>query len=273
MMDETLVEKLKDVGMNTYEAKVYLALLQHHPATGYEVSKDSGVPQARAYDTLKALASRQVVVAIDGRPITYSPISPERLIDRWERAAKESMGFLRDSLPRVSSEMVEPVFNLRGDAAMFERARYMIHKAEESIFLETWQEDIPEMEEALAQAASRGVQLKIVGYNNVRLGFGEVYQHGLAETIEENLGGRWLIMATDNTRGLVGTVPKGKPATQAVYTKNPGLVLVIKELIVHDIFLLDVEHELQGPLEKVYGKDLIKLRQKILGDELKFCAH
>ena len=50
---ENLLNHLKELGFNTYESKVYIALLKHHPATGYEVSKDSGVPQARAYDTLK----------------------------------------------------------------------------------------------------------------------------------------------------------------------------------------------------------------------------
>lgn len=34
-----LVEKLKEIGFNTYEAKVYIALLKKYPATGYEVSK------------------------------------------------------------------------------------------------------------------------------------------------------------------------------------------------------------------------------------------
>ncbi len=34
-----LIEKLKEIGLNTYEAKVYVALLKKYPATGYEVSK------------------------------------------------------------------------------------------------------------------------------------------------------------------------------------------------------------------------------------------
>ena len=45
-----LVEKLKDIGFNSYEAKVYIALLKKHPATGYEISKIANIPQARTYD-------------------------------------------------------------------------------------------------------------------------------------------------------------------------------------------------------------------------------
>ena len=74
-MDQ-IIESLKDMGFNTYEAKVYLALLKHHPATGYEISKESGVPQARAYDTLKALETSKAVVSLGGKPTQYLPVSP-----------------------------------------------------------------------------------------------------------------------------------------------------------------------------------------------------
>ena len=50
-----LVEKLKEIGFNSYEAKVYIALLKKYPATGYEVSKLANIPQSRTYDTLKVL--------------------------------------------------------------------------------------------------------------------------------------------------------------------------------------------------------------------------
>ena len=72
-MDE-LVEKLKELGFNSYEARVYIALLKKYPATGYEISKLADIPQARAYDTLKALESAQIVISSKNKPITYTPI-------------------------------------------------------------------------------------------------------------------------------------------------------------------------------------------------------
>ena len=53
-----LIEKLKEIGLNTYEAKVYVALLKKYPATGYEVSKLANIPQSRTYDTLKVLEEK-----------------------------------------------------------------------------------------------------------------------------------------------------------------------------------------------------------------------
>lgn len=272
-MPEKLVEKLKELGFNTYEAKVYLALLKRHPATGYEISKDSGVPQARAYDTLKALEANNVVVAMGGKPVTYTPVSPEELLDRHERSFKGSISFLRDALPSLSNETVEPVINLRGEEAIFKHALDMINHAQNSIFLELWQEDAARLASALQMAKARGVDIKVVGYNNCQIEGIEIYQHGLARTIEQSLGGRWLILEADGAEGMVGTVSMGDRPPQAVLTRNPGIVLIIKELIVHDIFLLDVEHNLQDEIERVYGKDMLTLRKKILGDEIGVGAH
>lgn len=272
-MQDSLIGKLKEMGFNTYEAKVYLALLKHHPATGYEISKESGVPQARAYDTLKALESNNVVVAIGEKPVTYTPVSPDELLARWERNFKGSIEFLRESLPSFSNETVEPVLNLRGEEAIFKHALEMIQHAQQSIFLEMWDEDVARLSQPLQDAKARGVDIRVVGYNNCEIDGIEIYQHGLARAIEESLGGRWLILEVDGREGLVGTVSMGERPPHAVVTRNPGIVLIIKELIVHDIFLLDVENNLSTEIERVYGKDLIKLRQKILGDEIGLGAH
>ncbi|MCZ7670869.1 MAG: helix-turn-helix domain-containing protein [Chloroflexi bacterium] len=49
---------LNKIGFTEYEAKVYLALLREHPATGYQLSKESGVPRSMVYEALKRLHNR-----------------------------------------------------------------------------------------------------------------------------------------------------------------------------------------------------------------------
>lgn len=265
-MSDNLIDKLKELGFNTYEAKVYLALLKQHPATGYEVSKESGVPQARAYDTLKALESANAVVAIGGKPVTYMPIRPDELLDRWEKSFQGSIDFLRQALPSIADETVEPVINMRGQESIFKYALDMINSAKRSIFMEFWKDDASVLHAALLAAKDRGVDVRLVGYDYCELEGLDVYQHGLACSIEQSLGGRWMILSVDDKEGLVGTVSQMDRPPQAVVTRNPGIVLVIKELIVHDIFLLDIESNLQPELEKLYGKDMLRLRRKILGN-------
>ena len=77
-----LVEKLKEIGFNTYEAKVYIALLKKYPATGYEVAKLANIPQSRTYDTLKVLEEKNIVVSTNTKPQTYTPIKPKQLTEK-----------------------------------------------------------------------------------------------------------------------------------------------------------------------------------------------
>jgi len=262
-LSDNLIDKLKELGFNSYEAKVYLALLKHHPATGYEISKESGVPQARAYDTLKALETRNVVVAIGGKPVTYMPVRPDELLDRWERSFQGSIKYLREALPSLADETVEPVINMRGEEPIFKHALEMISNAQSTIFVELWGRESDTLYQPLIDAKRRGVNVNVVAYDSCRLDGIEVYQHS---PIEQSLmTGRWLILSVDDLEGMVSTAGKGDRPPQAVVTRNPGIVLVIKELIVHDIFLLDVERNLRSEIEKFYGSNMLMLRRKVLG--------
>ncbi|MDX2084630.1 MAG: TrmB family transcriptional regulator [Candidatus Melainabacteria bacterium] len=264
---DSIIDRLKNLGFNTYEAKVYLALLRQHPATGYEISKESGVPQARAYDTLKALEANQSVISIGGKPTKYMPINPNELLDRWENSFKESVTFLRDTLPNLSNETIDPIVNLRGEEAIFKNARELIYRAKKSVYIELWQDDAHKLYEALKDASDRGVMVRVVGYKELQLDFADVFQHGMGDRIEQTLGGRWMIMAVDDEEGHVALVTLNNAMPTGVYTRNAGLIMVIKMLIVHDMFLLDVESSLRPEMERVYGKTLLKLREKILGSE------
>lgn len=271
---DAIIDRLKHLGLNSYEAKVYLALLKNHPATGYEISKSANVPQARAYDTLKALESQKMVVATSGKPVTYTPVQPEEILGRFEKQYQGSIDYLRDTLPNFAVETIEPVHNMRGSGPIFDHARQMIDLAKTTIFLEMWSDDQHLLEQPLRDAAARGVQVHVVGYNDVSYDFCHVHPHPLVQNaVEPSWGGRWLIMAVDAYEGMVGSSPLGASDLQAVWTRNPAIVLVIRELIVHDIFLLDVEERLKEPMEHVYGVQKLKLRNKILGNEVLIGAH
>jgi HTH-type transcriptional regulator, sugar sensing transcriptional regulator len=272
-MDDVL-NKLKGLGLNSYEAKVYLALLKHHPVTGYEVSKESGVPQARAYDTLKSLEQQKIVTALGSKPTTYSPIPPEQLLTRWEKESQTNIGYLREHLPKVSEQTTEPVMNLQGESSIVQYAKEMIRHAKKSVFMELWAEDAHYLEPELRKAHDRGIDLKIVGYGDLGLDFCPVYSHGMSDMIKNQMGGRWMIIAADHNEGLAGSsAPKNGAPPHAVFTRNIDIVLIFKELVVHDIFLLEVQDSLREPLEAVYGKDLERLREKVLGSAKALCIH
>ena len=272
-MDE-VIESLKELGFNSYEAKVYVALLKKYPATGYEVSKISNVPQARAYDTLKALEQQKVVVANNSKPVTYTPIKPSELTKRYKRKLTSTLDFLDKNLPNVKEDYTEPVLSITGGANIREKIIEIVKNAQKEIYIEIWSQDFKFIEPYLLEAYNRGVEVKMVGYDNFKSNFGLVFEHAFAKEIEQSLGGRMIILAADNTEGIIGNSSSEKNENlHVVWTKNTGIVCLIKEFIVHDMYLIDVEENLSEPMKIVYGKNLKNLRAKVLGSDYAYRIH
>ena len=60
-MSTESVDRLVKIGFSEYEAKAYLALLGASPVTGYQLSKDSGVPRSMIHEVLGKLTARRRV--------------------------------------------------------------------------------------------------------------------------------------------------------------------------------------------------------------------
>lgn len=270
---DKIIENLKELGFNTYESKVYIALLKKYPATGYEISQIADVPQSRAYDTLKALEKEKIVVASNSKPVTYTPIKPSELTQRYKRKVNSTLEYLNKHLPDVKEDYMEPILSISGAANIREKAAEIVKNAKKEIYIEIWSQDFKFIESYLRDAYDRGVEVKIVGYDNFQSNFGLVFEHGSAKEIETSLGGRMMILAADNEEGLIANTGSQSENVNAIWTKNTGIVFLIKEFIVHDMYLLDVEKNLSEQMKIVYGKNLKGLRDKILGASYTFRIH
>ena len=120
------------------------------------------------------------------------------------------------------------------------------------------------------------VEIRVVGYNNFQSRFGLVFEHAFAKDIEMSLGGRMIIIAADDEEGIIGKVSSFKndiSDTNAIWTQNKSIVFIIKEFIVHDMYLIDVEENLVEQMKYIYGKGLKRLKDKVLGTNSKYMIH
>ena len=252
-MDE-LVENLKEIGLNSYEAKVYLSLLKKYPATGYEVSKLADIPQARAYDTLKALETAHIVTSSNTKPVTYTPIKPKELTKRYRRKITSTLDFLDKKLPNVKDNYTEPILSVYGDLSIKDKIVEIIKSAKKEIFIEIWSQDFKYFEADLFDAYNRGLDIKIVGYDNFNCNFGTVFRHYNGREIEHVLGGKMIFMTADNQEGLFGKIEnKKQEMPDVVWTKNEDIVFLIKEFIIHDMYLIDISEQFPEQLKYFYG--------------------
>lgn len=273
-MSDEVVEKLKELGLNSYEAKVYLALLKKYPSTGYEVAKLADIPQSRAYDTLKSLEIAGIAVSSGTKPETYTPIKPKELTKRYRRKITSTLDFLEKKLPNVKSDHTEPIMTVTGTIPIMDKAVEIITNAQKEIYMEIWAKDFKQLESALRDAYDRGLDIKIVGYDTLQTVAGTVFQHASGREIEYSLGGRMIFIAADNAEGLFGKTENTKHNdAQVIWTKNEDIVFLLKEFIVHDMYLIDVEENLVEQMKYIYGKGFKRLKDKVLGSNATYMIH
>jgi sugar-specific transcriptional regulator TrmB len=106
---QEILDALKNIGLNLYERKIYLALIAKGVATAGEVSEIAKVPRSRSYDVLESLADKGFVVAQSSKPIKYVALAPN---DALERA--------KDNLHRKHTDTVERIDRMSNSAMMTE---------------------------------------------------------------------------------------------------------------------------------------------------------
>ena len=154
-MDELIeVEELKEnFGLNTYEARVYVALIKRGEMVPKEIGVEANIPLPRTYDTLRALEEKGFVISTpskEGSSRLYRAVDPEialtkRIKDFEEdykaliSKKKDSFDFLVKKLGeafKTSSEVrLEEVFLIRRLENIIEKAWGMIKRARNEVIL------------------------------------------------------------------------------------------------------------------------------------------
>ena len=79
MDNQETTKKTKLFGLNTYEARIWAALLSRGVSTAGELSDIANVPRSRSYDVLESLEKKGFVVMKVGKPIKYLAIPPKEV--------------------------------------------------------------------------------------------------------------------------------------------------------------------------------------------------
>ena len=263
---EDLIEKLKDIGLSGNEAKVYITLVKKFPLTGYEISKMANIQQARAYDALKSLEARQIVIPSNTKPVSYTPIKPKELTKRFKRKLNSTIDYLEKRLPEIKENSIEPIVPISGNANAHEKIIELIQSAKKEIFLLISSSDHKFFEQALLDAYNRGVEIKISGYDNFGTTFGRVFAQSPMSVLDNKSNLKTILLVIDNSEGLFGAL-KPNPNSgdvELIWSQNPDIVYLIKSYITHSMYLTDIEEKFPEQLKYFYGAGMKKLREKVL---------
>lgn len=234
---------LMEIGFTEYEARVYLALLGDHPATGYQISKNSGVPRSMVYETLSRLVAHGAVLeSIEGRATLYRPMSPQLLLDRHEERQLRLVDNLREDLQALYTDTSEEyVWSIRNKSAVFTYAKQMLSKAQAEVYLVMNDESLGTLREEIGAASDRGVSVCTLLTGQEQMTHGHIARHPPLESELQELTDT-LMLVVDQIETLIADV--GQEDTYATITNSHNLVLIARQFIWMELFAQRVYRQL-----------------------------
>ncbi|GAC1363452.1 MAG: helix-turn-helix domain-containing protein [Ktedonobacteraceae bacterium] len=253
------IEEMRHLGFTGAEAQVYIFLLQHPHATGYEVSKGTGLPRANAYQALETLAAKERVTAISLDPTRYAVVSPGQLLRRIQAETERRCHDLEQQLTALEQPDEQGHFwELTERGRIETRSLELIGSARQRIAASLWAEDVEHFKAALHAARERGCVIILNLFGEADADFATVYQH---EGPEKVVGGHVIALTIDFEEALVASLD---PPATGVVTRNRTLVRVVEKLIRNEAYLAAIYEQLAPELETAFGPHLLHLRRPLL---------
>lgn len=183
IVKKEFLKKLKDLGLNTYESKLWTALLSRGVSTAGELSDIAGVPRSRSYDVLESLEKKGFIIMKLGKPIKYIAVPPEEIVNRVKKRIEEesrsqivTMDELKDSplldelklLHKTGVELIEPgdlTGVIRGRNNLYNHLEATMKSATKTIVIFTTKDGLLRKADAFKvvfkKLAEKGVSIKI----------------------------------------------------------------------------------------------------------------
>jgi len=183
IVQKEFLKKVKDFGLNSYEAKIWTALLSRGVSTAGELSDIASVPRSRSYDVLESLEKKGFIIMKIGKPIKYIAVDPEEVVERVKKNVRteaeqqaETLDELKGSaileelksLHKNGVELVDPAEitgALKGRTNAYDQMDAMIRAAENEIVIVTTEDGVVRKIDthfrSLKKAHDRGVKIRI----------------------------------------------------------------------------------------------------------------
>lgn len=184
IVEKKFLNKLKQFGLNSYEAKIWTALLSRGVSTAGELSDISNVPRSRSYDVLESLEKKGFIIMKIGKPIKYIAVPPSEVLERVKKLTKEeadkqivAIDEIKEtdifeqlnSLHTNGMDLIDPT-DLSGSFKsrnhLYSQMENMIKSAEKSIIIMTTEEGLirkaKHFKKLFKKSYERGVNIRIL---------------------------------------------------------------------------------------------------------------
>ena len=257
-----ILAKFDRLGVSKRDARVYLSLLRHEGVSGYQLSKNVGIPTSKIYAILNQLVEHGFVVPTESQPVKYFPCPPEEILGNLKKdiaSAFDSLAMNLKSIQGSKNPNEALVWNIAGLQDVIKKSKDIIAASRKNIFIASWAKEMRRLRPALNRAAERDVEIRIVAYGPIKFGKGKIFPHRPSDYPFRESGERRLIVAADSQKAAIANI-NDKSITSGLWTENRGLVTLFRDFVIHEIYISEIERGLPEQIKNLVGPDWEKLR-------------
>ena len=256
--DKEIIGQFEKFGLTKYEAKAYLTLLRGGESYGGEISKNSGIPGSKVYETLDRLVEKGLAYPIPGTPVRYQSLPLKDFLNIKQKDFERTLKFLEEKKEFICKpDTAELLWYLTGRERLIDKAAEIIDSAASEVLISLWPEEASELRANLEKADQRNVAIVSIQFNQHCLNIGKVYKHISVPAVRERHGSE-MFLSVDRSKCMFMFF-EDLHGWKGFYTSSKGICRVIDNYIKHDIYINRIITEHQEYIFKHYGERVEKL--------------
>jgi sugar-specific transcriptional regulator TrmB len=225
----TTLRSLEDLGFTRVEAEVYVYLLSHSPATGYQIAKAIDRTRGAAYGVLASLAAKGAVVVDIGETQLWRAVPAGEFLDlleqRFLRGKREAAGQLKNIEPAPPDSLV---YQLRTPEQVYGRARKMLGSSQRIALLDLDPRPLELLRKDVEAAVKREVKVALICPEAVKMPGARVSTYFSGYKIMGRFPVHQLVLSTDGGEFLISSLSSdGERVMQACWSASPFLSWVV----------------------------------------------
>jgi len=175
-MENEVIQRLREIGLNQLEAEVYHLLLIENPMTAYKVGKLLKKPTANIYKAVEVLFNKGAVIIEEGKNKLCKAVDPEEFLaiqqTQFAMKAKQVSDALAGIQPLAEEEKT---YSIDSVGLAVEKAKKMIAEAKVIIVVDAFPLALEAIIGHLKSSIKRGIKVVVQSYSDIVIEGADVF--------------------------------------------------------------------------------------------------